>query len=165
MLGADRQIHGLIALRANGREVEEEKMTGKYWVHFSHGADIGVRGIGGSREEAFEQAAQALTAVVTEPRLVVPREYIDLTCQAHDDELLLVDWLNELIFAMSIRKMLFSRFDLAINDHHLSATVWGERVDISRHEPAVEIKGATFTSLKVERDDNGTWLAQCVVDV
>lgn len=161
MLGADRQVHGLIALRPG----QEANMASRYWEHFSHGADIGVRGIGGSREEAFEQASLALTAVVTDPRLVVPRECIDLTCHAPDDELLLVDWLNELIYAMSVRRMLFSRFDLAINDRHLSASVWGEAVDVSRHQPAVEVKGATFTCLKVECDESGVWLAQCVVDV
>ncbi|QQS48599.1 MAG: archease [Acidobacteriota bacterium] len=140
-------------------------MTGKYWEHFSHGADIGVRGIGSSLEEAFEQAAHAMTAVVTDPRLVAQQECLEIACQAPDDELLLVDWLNELVYAMSTRRMLFSRFDLAISNRHLSATVWGEQVDIPRHQPAVEIKGATYTSLKVARDDTGAWMAQCVVDV
>ncbi|HYA17301.1 MAG TPA: archease, partial [Bryobacteraceae bacterium] len=37
------------------------------WEHFAHGADIGIRGIGATREEAFRQAATALTAVVTNP--------------------------------------------------------------------------------------------------
>jgi len=36
------------------------------WEHFSHGSDIGVRGFGESIEEAFEQAAVALTAVVAD---------------------------------------------------------------------------------------------------
>ncbi len=140
-------------------------MTGKYWEHFSHGADIGVRGIGSSLEEAFEQAAHAMTAVVTDPRLVARKDCLEIACHAPDDELLLVDWLNELVYAMSTRRMLFSRFDLAISNHHLSATVWGEQVDIPRHQPAVEIKGATYTSLKVVRDETGAWMAQCVVDV
>lgn len=144
------------------RDVE---MTGKYWEHFSHGADIGVRGFGSSIEEAFEQAAHALTAVMTDPRLVIPKDRLEFTCQSPDEELMLVDWLNELIFAMSTRKMLFSQFELAINGQHLSATVWGEPVDIPRHQPAVEIKGATYTSLKVSRDETGSWMAQCVVDV
>jgi SHS2 domain-containing protein len=38
-------------------------------------------------------------------------------------------------------------------------------VDVARHQPAVEIKGATYTELKVGRTDNGLWFAQCVVDV
>ena len=36
------------------------------WEHFSHGSDIGVRGFGHPLEEAFEQAALALTAIVAD---------------------------------------------------------------------------------------------------
>jgi SHS2 domain-containing protein len=45
-------------------------MLGKYWEHFSHDADIGIRGIGATKEEAFEQVAIALTAVITDPHCV-----------------------------------------------------------------------------------------------
>jgi tRNA nucleotidyltransferase (CCA-adding enzyme) len=140
-------------------------MIGKYWEHFSHEADIGVRGIGATKEEAFEQAALALTAVVTDPRQVVPQEMVEVACEAADDELLLADWLNALIYQMVTRNMLFGRFAVRINGSRLQATAWGEEVDIARHQPAVEVKGATYTSLAVRQDQTGTWLAQCVVDV
>ena len=42
-------------------------MTGKRWEHFPHEADMGVRGIGNSKEEAFEQVAIAMFAVITDP--------------------------------------------------------------------------------------------------
>lgn len=82
-----------------------------------------------------------------------------------DFELLLVEWLNALLLEMAQRKMLFSRFEIKLSDHHLTAKMWGERLDLPRHQPAVEIKGATFTELRVRRDADGRWLAQCVVDV
>lgn len=44
------------------------------------------------------------------------------------------------------------------------ASLWGERVDPARHRPAVEVKGATYTELKVAREGE-LWVAQCVVDV
>lgn len=125
---------------------------------------MGIRGIGSSRAEAFEQAALAMTAVVTDPALVKPREMLRIQCEAQDDELLLVDWLNSLIYEMSTRKMLFSRFTVRLQDGHLDGEAWGEPVDRSRHSPAVEIKGATYTSLRVARND-GRWVAQTVVDV
>lgn len=65
------------------------------WEHFPHQADIGVRGLGATPEQAFEQAALALTAVITDPADVVPREMLRLSCDAPDVELLLVDWLAE----------------------------------------------------------------------
>lgn len=134
------------------------------WEHFAHGADIGIRGIGSSPADAFEQTAMALTAVVTDPELVRPRRAIDITCAAPDLELLLVDWLNALIYEMATRRMLFSRYEVRIDGFRLQAKVWGERVHRPEHAPAVEIKGATLTALKVTEID-GQWIAQCVVDV
>jgi tRNA nucleotidyltransferase (CCA-adding enzyme) len=135
-----------------------------HWEHFPHEADMGVRGVAPSKEQAFEQAALAMTAVITDPAGVRPREAIRIGCEAPDDELLLVDWLNQLVFEMATRKWLFGRFEVGIANHHLTATAWGEPVDVARHQPAVEIKGATYTALRVARED-GDWIAQCVVDV
>lgn len=137
----------------------------KRWEHFPHGADIGVRGVGASREEAFEQAALALTAVITDPHLVAPREEIEVSCEAPDDELLLVDWLNALVYEMATRKMLFGRFAVHIEGGRLHAKAWGEPTEVSKHQPAVEVKGATYTELHVTHDARSVWLAQCVVDV
>lgn len=136
-----------------------------HWEHFSHEADIGVRGFGASLAESFEQAALALTAVVTDPAGVAPDAAVALECAAPDPELLFAEWLNSLIYEMATRRMLFSRFNVAIDGTHLRATAWGEPVEVARHRPAVEVKGATYTELRVARQDNGEWLAQTVVDV
>lgn len=138
---------------------------GSRWEHFAHDADIGVRGLGSSKSEAFEQAATALTAVITDPHGVRPLTAVEIRCEAPDDELLLVDWLNALVYEMATRKMLFGRFEVRIEDRALRATAWGEPIDVTRHAPAVEVKGATYTSLRVVRAPGGEWAAQCVVDV
>jgi SHS2 domain-containing protein len=135
------------------------------WEHFPHEADIGVRGIGSTREKAFEAAGLAVTAVVTDLASVSPVQAVHIACEAPDEELLLVDWLNALVYEMATRKMLFSRFTVHLNDHSLYATAWGERIEVARHQPAVEVKGATYTALSVKRDEEGRWIAQCVVDV
>jgi SHS2 domain-containing protein len=135
------------------------------WELLPHGADIGVRGIGDSKESAFEQAAIALTAVITDPKSVVAKEAVTLDCVAPDDELLLVEWLNALIYEMATRQMLFSRFEVIISNHTLRGKAWGEAIDHDRHDLAVEVKGATCTDLLVRQDDSGLWHAQCVVDV
>lgn len=135
------------------------------WEHFPHEADIGVQGIGLTREAAFENAGLALTAVITDPASVAPLDAVPIVCEAPDQELLLVDWLNALVYEMATRDMLFSRFAVRFNDHSLHATAWGERVEVTRHQPAVEVKGATYTELSVKQDAHGRWIAQCVVDV
>jgi SHS2 domain-containing protein len=134
------------------------------WEHFSHGADMGVRGFGATKAEAFVQAALAMTAVVVDPAGVEAREEVAIQCEAPDDELLLAEWLNALIFEMSTRKMLFSRFAVRFDGPLLTGQAWGEPVEVARHHPAVEIKGATYTELRVAREGDG-WVAQTVVDV
>lgn len=126
---------------------------------------MGVRGLGNTKEEAFEQAALAMTAVITNPEVIAPNEEIEIHCEAPDDELLLVDWLNALVYEIATRKLLFSRFEVHINGHRLTARAWGEPMNRAKHQLTVEIKGATYTSLKVGKNATGEWLAQCVVDV
>ncbi|HSF29305.1 MAG TPA: archease [Candidatus Tectomicrobia bacterium] len=135
------------------------------WEHFAHEADIGVRGVGASPAEAFEQAAVALTAVITDPAGVRADEVVALSCDAPDVELLFAEWLNALIYEMATRRLLFARFEVQIAGHQLRAQAWGEQLDLYRHQPAVEVKGATYTALAVRPTDDGGWLAQCVVDV
>ncbi len=134
------------------------------WEHFVHEADIGVRGMGQDQAEAFCGTALALTAVIAEPVNIEPAEIILVHCEAPDPELLLVDWLNALVYEMATRQMLFSRFEVDIQNATLNAHCWGEKIDEQRHQPTVEIKGATYTELSV-RQEHGQWIAQTVVDV
>jgi len=134
------------------------------WEHFSHDADIGVRGCGPTLAEAFEQAALALTAVVTDTE-VAAQTAVKISCEAPDRELLLVEWLNAVIYEMAVRRMLFGRFKVEIDDHRLTGTLWGEPVDPKRHMPACEPKGATYTALHVAQGADGIWSAGCIVDV
>jgi SHS2 domain-containing protein len=134
------------------------------WQHYEHEADIGVRGLGATKAEAFAQAALAMTAAITDPEAVRPLERVQVQCEAPDDELLLAEWLNALVYEIATRRMLFSRFEVTIEGAQLSADAWGEPIDPARHHPAVEVKGATFTTLRVARHEDG-WLAQTVIDV
>jgi tRNA nucleotidyltransferase (CCA-adding enzyme) len=140
-------------------------MQANRWEHFSHDADIGIRGIGATQEQAFEQVALAMTAVITNLAWVDAQEMVEIICEAPDPELLLVDWLNALVYEMATRHLLFSRFEVRVYGHQLQGRAWGEKVSVEKHQPAVEIKGATLTSLRVRRESNGVWVAQCVVDV
>jgi len=126
---------------------------------------MGVRGIGATCAEAFEQTALALSAIVTDPAAIRPTKKVVFACEAPDAELLLVDWLNAVIYEMATRHMLFSRFEVNVAHGHLAGAAWGEPVDLARHQPAVEPKGATYTSLAVHCLEDGSWLAQCIVDV
>jgi tRNA nucleotidyltransferase (CCA-adding enzyme) len=135
------------------------------WEHFPHGADVGVRGADASLAGAFEQAALALTAIVVDPSSLDVRERVEIACEAPDKELLLVDWLNALIYEMATRQLVFGRFQVHIDATQLRATAWGQSMDGGSLELTVEPKGATYTALSVEQRADGSWVAQCVVDV
>ena len=159
-----------VACRFDLTPVEEEFLLREFlpkghWEHFYHTADIGVRGCGYSLEQAFEQAALALVAIVTDPASIRSDHTLTVECTEPDQELLFVDWINKVIYAMVTGNMLFSRFKVTITGSKLSATLAGEPMDRTRHDLAVEPKGATFTELKVVQRDDGSWLAQCVIDV
>ena len=140
-------------------------MTSPRWEHFEHEADIGIRGYGNTLAEAFKQAALALSSVITDLEKIDPVKCVTVEFVAAEADLLLLDWLNEIIYQMADSKMLNSRFDIEISGFHLKAKICGEKANQQKHQPAVEIKGATFTELKVARNSSNQWMAQCIVDV
>jgi tRNA nucleotidyltransferase (CCA-adding enzyme) len=142
----------------------EETGQGR-WELFAHDADIGVRGYGPTLPIAFENAARAMTAVAVDPAAIVPSQDVPVVCEAPDPEFLLVDWLNALVYESATRGLLFGDFRVRIEGGRLEAEARGEPIDPERHAPAVEVKGATYTALKVATGADGLWMAQCVIDV
>jgi tRNA nucleotidyltransferase (CCA-adding enzyme) len=124
-----------------------------------------VRGIAATLSGAFEQAALALTAIALDPGSLQAKALVEVECQAPDEELLLVDWLNALIYEMATRHLLFGRFAVSIAGTGLKARAWGQAIDLLTQELTVEPKGATYTALSVKQTADGEWIAQCVVDV
>jgi tRNA nucleotidyltransferase (CCA-adding enzyme) len=109
-------------------------MSGEYWEHFPHQADMGVRGSGPTLAAAFEQAALAMSAIVTDLAWVAADKAVEIRCEAPDDELLPVDWLNALILEIAVRHMLFSRFEVTLNGQCLRYRV-GRGGGYAKHQP------------------------------
>ncbi len=137
---------------------------GSDYETFEHEADIGIRGFGDSMEEAFENVARALYSVMVNVNKVTPKDKKVITIAAADRELLLIEWLNALLSVSDIDRMVFSKFEVKIIGASLTGVAWGEALDRDRHEAHVEVKGATFHMLSV-REQDGRFVAQCVVDV
>jgi SHS2 domain-containing protein len=151
-------------IRALMKKTLDKNLDKKNYELFSHGADVGIRGRGMSLEEAFQMAALALTAVISDPKNVEQEIQIKIELHENDLELLFLDWINSIIYEMDTNKMLFSSFDISVKEGSLHAVIKGEKINQIKHDPAVEIKGATLTELKVIHEGN-IWTAQCVVDV
>ena len=133
---------------------------------FEHTADIGIRGIGKTLEQAFEEAAKAMFSVMVDIKTVEPVRGIKLVIQIKglDDNGLFVEWLNRLVAEKDISGMMFSKFKVKIDDKQLVGTAWGEQFNPKKHKPEVEVKAATYSQLKVEKQ-KGKYIAQCLVDV
>ena len=141
----------------------------KRFEQFEHGADIGVRGFGATPAEAFEGAADALfTLLCDDLSRVRPEKAERIAVDAGTLDELLVAFLNELISLSDARHLVFGRVSVGIDEtggrFRLAAVAEGEAFDPSRHDFTVVPKGASFTALRVARED-GAWFAQCVVDV
>jgi SHS2 domain-containing protein len=136
--------------------------------YLEHTADIGIRGIGETVEEAFCEAALALFNLMVDLEEIVPKEAVYVTVEAQQLDLLLVEWLSGLLVKKDLEGILLSRFHVDIrttNDgFSLRGEGWGEPLDLKRHRPKTEVKGVTYAGLRVQKED-GRWLAQCVVDI
>ncbi|GIX28660.1 archease [Pelomicrobium sp. G1] len=138
-------------------------MEAPTYDYFEHDADIGVIGRGRTVTEAFEAAARAMFAIMTDLAQVGQALTVQVEFEEPDVELALVTWLNRLLGAAREHGAVFSRFSLERRGDRWVGEASGEAWT-SRMERGVEVKGATLTMLSV-RERDGEWEARCVVDV
>ncbi|MBI4476916.1 MAG: archease [Acidobacteria bacterium] len=135
---------------------------------FDHTGDIGVRLTAASREELFGIAALALTDILTAADSVEVRETADLRVSAAGMDLLLLEFLSELLFRFDARGWLTRRADVTIDERgdalSLTAQVHGEPLDPERHGIKVLVKAVTYHGLEVRKGDD-SWQATVVFDV
>ena len=132
---------------------------------FEHTADLGLRATAPDLNALFAEIAECLfSAVVEDVASIRPTMSETLDIAGDDREFLLFDWLRELLRRFEMDGTLYGRFDVAVRDDGLSATVHGEPVDRARHQLSHEVKAITYHGLKVERTPDG-WLAEVIVDI
>jgi len=133
-----------------------------------HRADIGIRAHGASIEEAFVQVARGMFSVMVDLESVQAISTESIELDAGSADLLLVDWLANLLAEKDLSGLVFTQFDVHIvrsaGGWHLRGIAKGEALDSERHRPHVEVKGISHMGLRVERQRE-TWMAQCVLDV
>jgi SHS2 domain-containing protein len=134
------------------------------WELFSHGADIGIRGVGDTLEQAFEMAGFALTNAVIDPERIHTNKVVTLVCEQQNVDFLFYEWINHVITEMDTKQMLFNRFKIAIHQQKLTATLQGDEIKNIHRNISIEFKRANLAELMV-RQKNGNWIAQCVVDI
>jgi SHS2 domain-containing protein len=132
---------------------------------FDHTADLGLRIRAADLDTLFVEAAQCLfSAVVEDLATVRPLHKVDVQLPADDIELLLFDWLRQLLYHLDAEHLLFGKFEVHITEAGVSASAWGEPLDRARHNLEHEVKAITYHGLSVEKVGS-EWLAEVIVDI
>ena len=132
---------------------------------FEHTADLGLRARAPDLNTLFAEAARALFATLLEdPAAVRPEQRHVFRLTGKEQEYLVFDWLNELLYRFDTDHLVFGRFVVQVDEGGLTAAAWGEPLDAARHAPGHEVKAITYHGLQVERDGDG-WLAEGIVDI
>ena len=123
----------------------------KKYELIEHTADVGIKAYGKSISEAFENAAKAMFGIITDNSEIESVGQYDITLEAQDLQQLLVDWLSDLLFLNTSKNLVFGFFKVEIDEkkRRLSANVFGEKYDISKHKMGIEIKAVTYHMLEV----------------
>jgi len=139
------------------------------YEYLDHTADVGIRGIGSTLEEAFSEGALAMLATMADVGAVQSAQNWPIRCTAPDLAFLFVEWLNEILYQQQVNDVLLNRASVTHVKQNqagwaLKGTVWGEPFDPQRHETYAEVKGATLSGLDY-RYEQGRHIVQCVLDV
>ena len=122
-----------------------------------HTGDVAARVRAASLGALFADAALALTATLVEARGVRPAAGLEVALEAAPPDLLLVDWLNELVYRFDVDGFLVAQADVQVIPRagvwRLDATVLGEALDEARHLVRVPVKGVTYHQLAIEEVD------------
>jgi len=137
----------------------------KKYELIDHTADVGVKAFGKSLSEAFENAARGMFDIITDSSEVESIGQYDIDLKADDLEQLLVDFLSELLYLNSAKNLVFGFFkvDLDEKQKKLSAKVFGEKFNLSKHKAGSEIKAVTYHMLEIKK--NKKYSVQILFDI
>ena len=140
-------------------------MSAAGWEHFEAEADVGVRGRGPTRAEAFAQATLGVFALIVAPDEVQAREHRAVRAQADTPEALLVAWIDECLYVHEIEGFVVQAVELTTCTERLAhGLLHGEPLDPERHRVGTVVKGATYHQLAIGVLED-VWEATIIVDV
>ena len=137
----------------------------KSFEFINHTADIGIIAYGNDIKQAFANAAMGLFSIIADLDSVRENLHRDIKLSAENQESLLVEWLNELIYLFDAEHLIFKRFEISqLTSDQLQARCFGEKVKPSRHKLKTGVKAATYHMLKIDKD-NSSYKVQVIFDI
>ncbi len=128
-------------------------MPDRYEI-IDHTADIAIKTHGKDMNEAFANAAFAMFDTMCDAASVKPVGEVEVRVEGDDLELLLVNWLSELLYICDVDDVLFSEFEVNISGKELVGKARGESMDPVRHGLKTDIKAVTYHMLEVSQAEN-----------
>jgi SHS2 domain-containing protein len=131
----------------------------------SHTADLAVNVYGSDMPGLLANAAHALNSIAFARLDVTPGLERMVRLESVDDDTLLIDWLNELIYMLDAEQTVFSEFHVVGHSTgHAEILCHGEALDLTRHVLAREVKAATYHGAHIRRSAEG-YTATVIFDV
>ena len=139
--------------------------------------DVGLKAYGGTIDEVFINAAVGMYSLITNINLIEEKKSIDISVERSSIEDLFVSWLNELIFHFDTYGFIGKRIEIESSEfgvqslekhptltYKISAKIYGEDFDSTRHESRLLIKAATYHKLRVQKI-NDIYEAEVIFDI
>ena len=139
--------------------------TMKPFEIIDHTADIGIIAYGSDIKQVFANAALGLFNLMADLDNLKEGTKHEIELSAEDVEVLLVEWLNELIYISDVEHIIFKRFEINdLSNTKLKATCFGEKIKPGQHRLKREIKAATYHMLRLNKED-GSYKVQIIFDI
>jgi len=132
-----------------------------------HVADLRFMAYGKSLNDCFQNSAKAMFSAISDLKSIDEKDLKRIALEAEDLEVLLHDFLSELLFLFETRGLLFKKFHVSIDrnkGYRLKAELYGEKFNPKKHEIKTEIKAVTYHEMLIERR-NKEWVAEVLCDI
>jgi SHS2 domain-containing protein len=139
--------------------------TVKPFEVINHTADIGIVVYGADIKQLFANAAFGLFSLMADLDNLKEDTKRQIELSAEDVEVLLVEWLNELIYTSEVEHIIFKRVEInELSNNQLRATCFGEEIKPGQHRLKREIKAATYHMLRLNKEDSN-YKVQIIFDI
>jgi SHS2 domain-containing protein len=132
-------------------------------------ADIAFEAVGRDLPELFRDAADAtMNVMIDNLDAIEPRETRNIELSNEKIDMLLFDFLQELIYFKDAERLLLRVREAQLQEkdqkYFLNAEAAGEPLDAARHHQRADVKAVTLHDFSVEREDGG-WKARVLLDI
>jgi len=143
-------------------------MERPFYKFLDHTADVFFVAKADTLPELFEQCALAVGETMVDIHKVSPKQTVKILGEDKNVETLLYDFLDEIVFFKDYKQLLFSKFKITIEEkegkYFLTCLASGEKLDLARHDPKVDVKAITMHEFEVKKLDKG-WQANVIIDI